>query len=147
MHRVSLGKLIIVVGLPGASKSTLLERKSSSLTAMCIDDFHANAINDSSLVRDSRHFARMIDALQTGHDCMITDIAFCEQHRRELLSDTVSRELGAVLVEWIFFENAPDKCIRNIRERNRPSLISDLAELDRLLLLYSIPTGVTPLPV
>ncbi len=141
------GKLTVVVGLPGAGKSTRVKKIRCSVTGLCIEDFHANARRDSSSVKDSIHYQALIEALRAGHDCVVADIAFCEELRRNNLIEAVAREIAGVLVEPIFFENDPDKCRRNIQRRARPSLIRDLEELGRLASVYCIPDGVTPRPV
>ena len=141
------GKLTVIVGLPGAGKSTLINKMRPRVSGLCCEDFHANAINDSHLVEDSRHYADLIQNLRLGRNCVIADIAFCDQERRAALYDAVKRAVPDIRVEWTYFENAPDKCRRNIQRRARPGMHNDLSALDRFAGLYQIPDGVVPIPV
>lgn len=144
---MTLGTLIIVVGLPGAGKSTKLHEFRSSNTGLSIEDFHGNAFGDSPAVKDSRHYRALLEALRAGHSCVIADIEFCDPHRRDCLQQTIVAELPNVQIEWIYFENAPEKCDRNIRLRNRQRVDKDLRALVDVAGRYVIPDGVTPIPV
>jgi dephospho-CoA kinase len=137
----------VVVGLPGAGKSTLVNAMRSSITGVCCEDFHANAFQNSPLVEDSRHYDALLQDIRAGSDCVIADIAFCDPKRRANLQQAIDRQISNSRIEWIYFENAPEKCRRNIARRARARLGDDLAALEKFARLYSIPDGVTPIPV
>ena len=141
------GKLTVVVGLPGAGKSTLVNAMRSSVSGLCCEDFHANALHDSPLVENSRHYNALLEDIRTGRDCVIADIAFCDPKRRANLHQAIDRQISNSRIEWIYFENAPDKCRRNIERRARERLGDDLDALEEFQRLYCIPDGVTPIPV
>ena len=141
------GKLTVIVGLPGAGKSTLVNEMRSSVSGLCCDDFHANALHDSPLVENSRHYHALLEDIRTGLNCVIADIAFCDPKRRANLQQVIEREIPNSRIEWIYFENAPDKCLRNIECHARESLSDDLEALENFQRLYCIPDGVTPIPV
>jgi hypothetical protein len=63
------------------------------------------------------------------------------------LQEAIRRQVPHVPIECIYFENAPDKCERNIRRRARREINNDLEALKRFAPVYRIPEGVTPLPV
>ncbi len=144
---MKLGTLIIVVGLPGAGKSTKLQEIRSSLTGLSIEDFHGNAFGDSPAVKDSRHYRALLEALHAGHSCAIADIEFCDPVRRDRLHQAIVAELPELQIEWIYFENAPKKCESNIRLRNRQRVDKDLQALADLADRYVIPDGVSPIPI
>jgi predicted kinase len=141
-----MGELTAVVGLPGAGKSTLLRQMRCSVAGLCIEDFHADAKGNSAAVEDSRQHHALVEAIRAGHDCVIADIAFCCPQRRHALQQRLSRDVG-VEIRWVYFENAPDKCRRNILRRARESQKADLEALERFAAVYSIPDGVTPLQI
>ena len=78
---------------------------------------------------------------------MITDIAFCDPQRGSNLVRAISARIPSVDIKWIYFENVPERCRRNILRRAAQSLTSDLEMLDRFATVYRIPDGVTPRPV
>ena len=141
------GKLTVIVGLPGAGKSTLVKAMRSSVSGLCCEDFHANAIHDSPLVENSRHYNALLEDSRTGRDCVIADIAFCDPQRRANLQQVIDRQTSNCRIEWIYFENAPDKCRCNIERRARERLRDDLDALEKFQRPYRIPDGVTPIPV
>jgi hypothetical protein len=146
-YSVNHGMLTVVVGLPGSGKSTRVNAMRSSVSGLCCEDFHANAIQDSPLVERSRHYNALLDDIRTGRDCVIADIAFCDPTRTASLQQAIERQISNVRIEWIYFENAPDKCRRNIERRARENVRDDLDALEKFRHLYCIPDGVTPIPV
>src|SRR5262245_22903517 len=110
---MKLGKLTVVVGLPGSGKSTLLRELRGSVTGLCIEDFHANAINDSPDVERSIHYRPLIEAIKTGHSCVIADIAFCDPQRAAKLRRVLTEQVPGLQIEWIYFENVLQKCRQN----------------------------------
>ena len=144
---MKLGNLTVVVGLPGAGKSTKLQQIRLSLTGLSVEDFHGNAFHDSPAVKDSRHYHALLEALRAGHSCVIADIAFCDPVRRNRLQQAILAELPELQIEWIYFDNAPKKCESNIRHRNRQLIEKDLEALANFAGRYVIPDGVTPIPV
>ncbi len=144
---MSQGKLTVVVGLPGAGKSTRVNAMRPSTTGLCCEDFHADAIQDSPLAENSRYYNALLENIRAGRDCVIADIAFCDPKRRADLQQAIDRQISDSRIEWICFENAPEKCRRNIVRRARERLGDDLAALEKFARLYSIPDGVTPVPV
>ena len=63
------------------------------------------------------------------------------------MEQAIARQVPNSRLEWIYFENAPDKCRRNIERRARERLCDDLDALEKFQRLYLIPDGVTPIPV
>ncbi len=144
---MNAGTLTIIVGLPGAGKSTEVKKIRPSITGLCIEDFHADAFEDSDAVEHSRHYWALIEALLAGRDCVIADIAFCDSERRATLEDTIRERIPGVDIEWKFFDNDYEKCEKNIRFRSRQTLENDLENLKQFASKYIIPAGVQTIPI
>jgi hypothetical protein len=137
-----LGRLLIVTGLPGAGKSHLIESSlRHGVTGLCIHDFHGNAIDNSREVRKSRHFLALVEALRTGHDCVIADIEFCRRSRREVVVRTLRVELPSLAVEYHSLRNQPDRCIRNVIARGRAGKDEERDKIRLLSQEYVLPMG------
>jgi predicted kinase len=147
MCLMKYGKLTIIIGLPGAGKSTQIKQLRQSVSGICVEDFHGNAFEDSGDVKNSRHFFALIEALRSGRDCIIADIAFCEPQRLNKLKEVVKEWIPAVTFEEIYFENDPVKCKRNIQLRAAEKVAKDLANLDEFSKKYFIPNNVKAHPI
>jgi hypothetical protein len=136
--------LKIVIGLPGCGKGALLAQLQSEGYGI-FDDFHANA--DAPFVEMSPNFGPLMDALLAGHDCAVSDNAFCEPEFRSEFLKAVKTRLPKQVIEWIFFENAPEKCRNNIRRGDTQRAERDLRALEEHGKKYAIPAGTTARPV
>jgi tRNA uridine 5-carbamoylmethylation protein Kti12 len=142
-----MAKLIVIAGLPGSGKSHRIRAVKDKFAGICVEDFHANAINHSPKFEHSRHYTDLISSLSNSKDCLIADIAYCESDRRLEVERTVRREIPNVVIEWEFFENAPVKCEDNCRRRNRSSLPREIELIRDLSQKYLIPEGALVLSV
>ena len=96
---------------------------------------------------DSRHYPQLIRDLREGKDCLIADIAFCDTWRRIEAEQVVKCDVPSVEINWLFFENDPEKCKANARTRNRSNLKEELQNICELSKKYHIPLGVEVKPV
>ena len=147
--------LTVLVGLPGSGKTFHLNTYHAG---RFVDDFKGRARHNCPSFSCSRFFPRLTRMLRAGVDCAISDIAFCRDEDRASIEAVLLRRVGGcavhpggfeaatrglppINIEYVFFENAPDKCRANVTERNR------LEDIDKLTGAYHIPAGVAPLPV
>jgi hypothetical protein len=138
--------LKIIIGLPGCGKSKLLREMQSD--GFCVfDDFHANAFADSPDVEMSQKFGPLMDELLAGRDCAVSDIAFCEPERRSAFFKAIKVRFPDQSMDWIYFENSPEKCRNNIQRRNREGIEHDLKALQEYGARYVIPPGTVTRPV
>jgi predicted kinase len=139
---MTVGRLLVVVGLPGAGKSWLIDnRLRQTITGLCIHDFHGDAINNSSAVKNSRHYVPLVKSLRAGRDCIIADIEFCRPTRRDAAVDTLRREFPSLIIEYHCVRNQPDRCIRNIIARGRQSESEERRKVGDLSREYVLPMG------
>ncbi len=138
--------VIVVAGLPGCGKT-------ARLCQMCrdgwvaFDDFKANAYNDSPAFRDSRKFRALIAALRDDLRCVVADIDFCKTDSRAEAERVLRAEVPGLKLSWHFFADHYRACETNIKQRNRPSLQSDLEKLRDYAGLYRIPAGARVVPI
>ncbi len=136
----------IIIGLPGCGKTTLLSEMESD-GCRTFDDFHANAFGDSPDVEMSQQYSALMDALMAGGDCAVSDIAFCVPARRSAFLKAIVLRFPNQPMEWIYFENSPEKCRRNLLRRGSPSVERELKALAEFAPTYVIPAGATVVPV
>ena len=142
-----MAKLTIVVGLPGSGKSTYIQRHKSAFTGIAIEDFHKGAFNNSPKVVDSKHFNELIANLNSNKDCIIADIAYCDEQKRCELEIEINKKLNNVEFDWIFFENDPEKCNENIQKRNRANYKEELEKVNLYKSIYIIPNDAKKLDI
>ncbi len=136
--------LKIVIGLPGCGKSVLLAQMQSDGYHI-FDDFHADA--DAPFVEMSQNFGPLMDELLAGHDCAVSDYAFCEPEYRSQFLKAITTRLPNQAMEWIYFDNAPEKCRSNIRQGGSEGIERELRALEKFGKKYVVPAGASVLPV
>lgn len=123
-------KVICIVGLPGSGKTNLANLLASGRPDVCVVD----DITSLDQLPEPGLFEVVI----------ITDPNFCITDVRVLAaSKLVERYNNAV--SYVFFENDPEKAIRNVVRRNdgRPVFQS----IRMLSKVYRIPEDVTIMPI
>ena len=126
----------ILVGLPGSGKTTFLDSRSERI----FDDFHGNAFGDSPDFSASRHYSDLGRAIEDGYDCIISDIAYCEESRLLATEEglrLLQEKLGTVfVVNILYFEKDPDACRHNVVHRfsRQPTrkYLNELKNIDEL---------------
>jgi RNase adaptor protein for sRNA GlmZ degradation len=135
-------QLIIIVGLPGSGKTYYAKEKFEPLDYKLFDDVGM----EHELLRS------LIEHLKAGKKAVVTDIYTLTNRERFVVLRRLymEPELVDMKIDWIFFENDPENCLINIRQRNDSSdqyrTISD----DFIFFLskqYTIPPDQTPRPV
>lgn len=142
-----MAKLSVLVGCPGSGKSTFIEHFKEYYSGIRVQDFHSNAINHSPLFVNSRHYQSLINNLMEGKNCIIADIEYCRVARRQEVQDEIDTVIHNTEIEWIYFENDPSQCIRNVEKRNRPSKDEEIRKIRELSAQYQIPVGSKIIPV
>jgi predicted kinase len=140
-------KVTVVVGLPGSGKSHLVDRVRQSCAGVCVEDYHANAHNHSPEITASMHYPALIQALRSGNERVIADVAFTDTWRREELARVISADVAGVTVAWVFFANDLDRCVANIQRRARQTSADEVQLARRLSPRYFIPHGAAVVPV
>ncbi len=129
-----MSKVICIVGLPGSGKSTLISKiKETRPDLVVFDDI---------LSRDQ--ITELLNTLDKGLSCIVADVYLTVPAVRR----TAQTLLHEHDIEWIFFENAPDKCRANVKRRMDVGDTRDVeGSIRRFTEQYVIPDGVIPLEV
>jgi len=142
-------KVTVIVGLPGAGKTTYIE--ANFRDAKIFDDFHKGAKDDSPLFEKSKNYLPLIKALIEGNDCVISDVEFCRQNNLEIVIKNLEEIATAfdlnIKTELLAFENNPEKCKINAVARGRAHHPAELKKIDDLAKIYYISPGAKILPV
>lgn len=142
-------KLVVVVGLPGSGKSHLIKSKIYSKWPK-YDDYFAKVATGSPIKRepsvtDSFYYQELIEQLLAGQSCLISDVIFCDSLLRHALEIAIKLDAPSAKIEWIYFENNPEVCIRNARKRARPATLAREIKLIKYLSRkYFVPTKAKP---
>jgi predicted kinase len=117
-------KVIAIVGLPGSGKSFLGKQIAREQNCLFVDDINVRTL---PLVEENKG------------NIVITDVWFCEEKTRTRAAKMLN-EIGYDEIEWIFFENAPDKCRKNVQRRADGRAVMGL--IQGLTGKYTIPQEV-----
>ena len=132
-----MGVLITcIAGLPGSGKSHLAGELCSSYpepryeSVWWIDDIQEQSQLPSP------------PTAQTLEHLIITDPHFCRASTRALVEKRMREDYDAA-VEWIFFENNPERCRANVEHRRRTQHDTRevLGMIHILSKIYTIPDG------
>ena len=104
-------KVIFYVGLPGSGKTYHAKKAAKKLKGFLIDD-----INSSF---------QMKTALEDHDTIIITSPKLCHKADREFGIKIIKEISEDIEIEWIYFENDPEKCLRNIAFRNDGRLVEN----------------------
>lgn len=114
----------LIIGLPGSGKTYL----GKSLQGIFIDDPvipPPKNINTDFLV--------------------IADCYFCNPYTITCAKNTLKEIFPDATIECLYFENNPEKCLKNIQFRNDGRKVTEL--IKHLSSIYKIPDGVLPIKI
>lgn len=130
-------RITVIVGLPGSGKSHLISDMEDARAGLIVaDDFHSCSRNDSPLPEASRYADDIVAALLDGRDVVLSDIAFCDEHRRLALAAWLDTLVPRPAASWIFFDNDLEQCLVNIQGRPGRDAERDAAEAKKFAQRY-----------
>ncbi len=123
-------EVLFIVGLPGSGKTHLANR------------INRDNNNRYTIVDDPTNFnTQIVPLLNDGRDIIITDPHLCVDKNRESAKNKVHSINDKYKIEWIFFENDPIKCLRNIEHRSDGRKVKNY--INQLSKSYIIPDNST----
>jgi hypothetical protein len=144
--RRRIATLTIIAGLPGSGKSWYIaEREASDKLVLISDDFLAGS--GTWRCADAPNFNNVVSAINSGADCIIADIAFCFSTKRSEVEQEIRMRCPDVKIEYVYFENDPEKCVANVITADRHDTAARIARIREYAPRYDIPDGVVVRPV
>lgn len=95
--------LVIWYGLPGSGKSAQLRRLEEA-GYRSFDDFMQNPLRYRSGFSSSRHFDRILHAVQAAIPCAVADIKLCHEAFRSDIKATLAAQAPSLSLQWHCFE-------------------------------------------
>ena len=136
------GKAILIVGYPGSGKTTYGNSlKNTIAAAEYIDDYHANAIDDSQAFTHGRKYREMVEGLQRGETRLASDREWCRPQRRRAAEAAIRAAVPDATIELHFIVSDETTCLERVRARGRESTTDELRMIDELSHEYHIPPG------
>ena len=143
-----VGKLLIVIGLPGSGKTTYIQSFVKDNPEYSVyDDYQGETYNHDSDPRLSKHFGSLVSTLKQAKSAVVSDIRYCVSYELNLFLAAILSSAPDTRIEFIYFENNPELCKQNVYARAREGRIErELELIDQLSPIYS-PIVVGALPV
>lgn len=133
-------KISALVGLPCSGKTTLGEKmEEENEDIVYIDDITIkNGLDD---------IEKAVNLWGAIH-IVISDVFLCRAKDREYAIKKLKKIAPDYKLEWIFFENNPEKCLKNADYRNKQG---DTRKIKNMIIdmskQYTIPEGYVPLKI
>jgi predicted kinase len=129
-------KITFICGLPGSGKTYLGEQLS-------LADDNVTYLDDITVRGGLNELQDAINVLGADN-IVVSDVFLCRKKDREAAVRILGKMAPEYALEWVFFENAPDKCMRNVEHRNKNGDSRAVKGLIQTLTKeYTIPEGVT----
>jgi adenylate kinase family enzyme len=119
-------KFIFLVGLPGSGKTYM----GKQMGGLFLDDICWTCGKDR------------LKELFTSQMVIVADPSLCRSENRFFAEKMVKEYHPGCEVEWIYFENNPEKCWNNIQHRKDGRKISKYS-LNNMSKRYKIPEGAS----
>ena len=124
-EQIITNNVTFIIGLPGSGKTSLIKEKFSSVKVY--DDFLSN-INSSSIINWMQ--------LHTSSDVVFSDPRFTNVNTFKAFIKSYSSALSKSKINLIMFDNNPEKCKKNIKNR-QCDYKSHLVSLNSLKFKYN----------
>ena len=121
-----VNRVCLIAGLPGSGKSFLGNQLARQIGGLFLDD----------ICRTSG--TRRLKECFTSEMVIVADPSLCRLVNRLCAEKMVKEHHPDCEIEWVFFENAPDKCWANVQHRNDGRIVTKYT-IQNLSRVYIIP--------
>lgn len=142
-----MSKLTILVGFPGSGKSYYINNIKEEYNGKVADDFMKDSKDNSREFLRSCHWEELVADLNDDRDCLISDIRFCNEEDRNNFESQLKKSVDNVVLDWQYFENNPDVCIRNVLSRQSQQKYKQIQYIICNRIKYQIPENSEIIPV
>lgn len=144
-------RIILVAGLHGAGKSTLIKNLKRETDFLVFDDFMKNSVDDQRDFFSCFHRDSIIEALKLKKNIILAETRLCEpDFREEFLSD-LAPLLEPYEISWHCFTPDLAACSNNILVRSlslsKSYITQEETHNQKLALVYTYPSGAFIHPV
>jgi predicted kinase len=109
-------RIILVVGLPGSGKSVFAKELALGLGYVWIDD-PSVSFSHEQLV------GRLAALNDRAKGLSISDPLLCYPHNRQAAAELLQQCCPQATLEWVYFENDPERCLANSKARSGPKTV------------------------
>jgi hypothetical protein len=125
-----MATLTFILGLCGAGKTWLADR------------IVASAKFDGDFLNDPTQHAALITALRSGQDCVVAEIAYCQETYRQQIVQELTMAVPGVMIKWLCIENDLFRANKNCHERtNKGEAVGHVAINRQVSPVYTYPEG------
>jgi len=125
-----MATVTFILGLCGAGKTWLADR------------IVAGAKFDEGFLNDPTQHAALIEALRSGQDCVVVEIAYCQETARQQIVQELASAVPNVSITWLCIENDLFMANKSCRERTNKGDADGHVEINRRVSpVYTYPEG------
>lgn len=122
-------EIILIVGLPGSGKSHYIKGLTEQDNFSVFDDFYSKA--EESKIESSVYYDDLIEILDKGGKCIISDIVFCQKNRLDEIKKFINENCKVEFdLKIHFFKNDPENCRKNIIKRGVEKINGEISFIE-----------------
>ena len=125
-----MATVTFILGLCGSGKTWLADR------------IVAARKFDEQFLKDQAQHAALIEALSSGNDSVVVEIAYCREDARQEIVSEITGAVPNVKINWLCIENDLYRANKNCRERaNKPDSEGHIRFNHEVSSSYAYPDG------
>jgi hypothetical protein len=139
-----MARVIFILGLAGAGKSTLADRMNANGLYFVIDGEFDPDLNQAQF---DQKYAALVGSLRQGIHAIVIEISLGDEAKRQRLTRTLERDVPDVAFEWKCFVNDPARAAVNVRKRPCRDPEAHVELNEEVSRWFTCPEGAEILPI